>query len=484
MKTYRLLLLFCLFFVYRIAGAVSFTLLQLNDVYEIAPLNAGKTGGLARVATLKKQLLAENPHTYSVLAGDLLSPSAIGTAVINGKPLAGKQMIALFNQLNWDYATFGNHEFDIGRTALLERLSEANTVFFSSNVIDHTTQKPFLKSQQTVVFNVDTVKVGLVGITLPELKQDFVDILDPFSRANSAILQLKQQGVHFIILVTHQDLASDIKFAEKFPDVDLIIGGHEHENSYLFRGQKLIPITKADANAKSAFVHYLNFDEQTGKKTITSKLVFLDESVALDEETTQLVNQWQEEAFKLYRQQGFEPDRIVCRTDEALDGLEASVRNQTTRLTEILAQAYLKAYPAADVSLYNSGSIRIDDIIQPGNITEYDVIKILPFSGRLNLVQMTGELLQKALATNSSLQGKGSFLHYANISYQQGRWFVGKQLLELHKNYKVAIPDFLIEKGDLGLDFLKLSSGAGIKVISDVKVEVRKALIQELSLRL
>ena len=54
---------------------IEFTILQINDVYEIAPLEGGKAGGLARVATIKKELLEENPNTIAVLSGDFLSPS-------------------------------------------------------------------------------------------------------------------------------------------------------------------------------------------------------------------------------------------------------------------------------------------------------------------------------------------------------------------------------------------------------------------------
>jgi 2',3'-cyclic-nucleotide 2'-phosphodiesterase (5'-nucleotidase family) len=54
--------------------SVDFTILQINDVYEISPLEGGKSGGLARVATVKKELLRENPNTIAVLAGDFLSP--------------------------------------------------------------------------------------------------------------------------------------------------------------------------------------------------------------------------------------------------------------------------------------------------------------------------------------------------------------------------------------------------------------------------
>jgi 5'-nucleotidase len=483
-KIYRLLIITFLLSISACSTnsqKITFTLLQLNDVYEISPLNAGKTGGLARVATLQKQLKAANEHTYSVLAGDLLSPSAIGTSLFEGEPLAGKQMISVFNQLHWDYATFGNHEFDIGKKALLQRLAEAKTVFFSSNVLDSDTKKPLAHSQKTVILNVDGVKVGLIGITLPELKPNFIDISDPFAAAQTAIQQLKPQ-VDMIVLVTHQDVKDDIRFAEKLSGVDLIIGGHEHENMYLFRGANLVPITKADANAKSAFIHNISVNKQTGKKSIESKLVFLDESMPLDAETDALVKQWQQQAFDLFKKQGFEPERVVCHTKEALDGLEASVRNKPSNLTDVIAKAFLHAYPEADLSLYNGGSIRIDDIIPAGAITEYDVIKIMPFGGKLYLIELSGELVEKALNANKQNQGKGSFLHFANVSQDKGQWLINKKVIDAKKLYKVVTTDFLVERGDKGLDFLTFKNNPTIKRLDVQPVDVRKALIQELLL--
>jgi 5'-nucleotidase len=485
LKIYRLLIIVLLFSLSACSSTspqkTTFTLFQLNDVYEITPLNAGKTGGLARVATLQKQLKAANEHTYSILAGDLLSPSAIGTSKLNGEPLAGKQMIDVFNHIHWDYITFGNHEFDIGKKALLQRLAESKSVFFSSNVLDSATQKPFEHSQGTVILNVDGVKVGLIGVTLQELRQDFVAILDPLTSTQKAIQQLKPQ-VDMIILVTHQDMKDDIAFAEKLEGVDLIIGGHEHENAYVIRGAHLVPITKADANAKSAFIHNISFDKQSGKKSIESKLVFLDESVPLDPETDALVQQWQQQAFGLFRQQDFDPERVVGHTTQALDGLEASVRNKSTSLTDLLAKAFLHVYPEADLSLYNGGSIRIDDIIPAGAITEYDVIKIMPFGGKLYLAQFSGELVEKALNANKQNKGRGSFLHYANVTQNNGKWLINQQAIDSKKLYKVAITDFLLEKGDAGLEFLTFSKNSTIKRLDTQAIDVRKALIQELLL--
>ncbi len=75
-------------------------------------------GGLARVATLRANLRAENPNTFTVLAGDLLNPSALSTAMVDGQRLAGRQMVDVMNILGLDYATFGNHEFDLSQENL------------------------------------------------------------------------------------------------------------------------------------------------------------------------------------------------------------------------------------------------------------------------------------------------------------------------------------------------------------------------------
>src|SRR5688572_18678511 len=97
---------------------VRITLLQVNDVYQFAPVDGGARGGLARVATLRKKILAESPHTLFLMAGDTISPS------IESNTYKGAQMIEAWNAAGLDYATLGNHEFDFGPEVLLQRMSE------------------------------------------------------------------------------------------------------------------------------------------------------------------------------------------------------------------------------------------------------------------------------------------------------------------------------------------------------------------------
>src|SRR3954471_20518967 len=70
-------------------GKIELNFVQINDVYEIAPLSGGREGGVARIATLKKQWLQKNPNTFLVIAGDFVSPSVYNSLQYNGKPIRG-----------------------------------------------------------------------------------------------------------------------------------------------------------------------------------------------------------------------------------------------------------------------------------------------------------------------------------------------------------------------------------------------------------
>jgi 5'-nucleotidase/UDP-sugar diphosphatase len=437
------------------AKKVHITLVQANDVYEMTPVNGGRYGGLARVQTVVERLRRQHPHTYTILAGDLLSPSAIGTAKVDGQRLNGKQMVAVLNAMDWNYLTFGNHEFDIGRDALLQRLGEAKFSVFSSNVLDAVTGKRFANTQGSKLFAVEGVKIGLVGITLPALAKDFVTIEDPFKAAKAAVARLRQtQHADIVILVTHQDLAEDIRFAEQLSGVDLILGGHEHENIYLRRGPDMTPIAKADANARSVYVHQLDYDTEDKSLAIASELKIIDDKIPADPTVKQAADLWVEQAFAAFRAEGFEPHAKVAVVTDALDGREASVRNGQTLLTRLAADSALHAFPTADLALLNAGSIRIDDVIPPGVVTQYDAIRVFPFGGAYDLVSMPGDILKRALDMGLKNRGKGSFLHYANVTNTEQGWRIKGQPLLPEHSYTVAITDFLVSEGDSGLEFL------------------------------
>lgn len=463
------------------AEIVDITLLHLNDVYEIEPVGGGKSGGLARVATLRQQLQQQNPRTYTILPGDCLSPSALGTAKVNGEPLAGEHMVAVLNTMGLDFATFGNHEFDLEENQFLNRLKESRFTWFSSNVFD-ANGKPFPGVSQSKIITVKgdegtTVRVGLIGVTLDSNSVDYVSYRDPIEVAKEQVEVLKDK-IDILVAVTHLAIDQDRKLAETVPEIDIILGGHEHENIQQWRGSDFTPIFKADANAKTVYIHNLQYDTDTGQLEIVSHLQPVTDEIPSEPRTAKVVDEWVQRGYQAFEEDGFDPGELVGITPVPLDGLEASVRNYSTNLTGVIAEAMLQKVDAADLAIYNSGSIRIDDVILPGPVTQYDVIRILPFGGTIVHVKMKGSLVKQLLDQGMANQGSGGYLQTRNVSFssENNSWMINEQVLDPNFYYSVAINDFLLTGKETGLDFLTLDNPDVEKVAEEG--DIRFALIE------
>lgn len=458
---------------------VEIDLLQLNDVYEIGPVEGGKRGGLARVATLRKRLLAENPNTFTLLAGDFVSPSALGTAKVDGQALAGRQMVAVLDAMGLDLATFGNHEFDLKEGQLLDRLGESRFRWTSANVT-RASGGAFPGVSPHVVLTArgpgGSVRIGVVGVTLASNPVAFASYADPLDSFRREFESLRGQ-VDVVVGLTHLDFAEDQALAESVPEVDLILGGHEHENVRAFRGADFTPILKADANARTVYVHHLRYDTARRSLAVDSRLVIVSDEIPEDPEVAKIVASWEEKGFAGFREQGFEPTAQVAVTTVALDGREASVRTRSTGLTDLLARAFLAEAEGSELSVYNGGSIRIDDVLPPGPVTQYDVLRVLPFGGKVLTADIRGSLLARALDQGLANRGKGGFLQTANVSQGGGGWTVGGKPLDPDRTYRIAINDYLASGKEQGLDFLQ--PGPDFTVIKENR-DQRMAVIDQL----
>ena len=457
------------------------TILHFNDVYEISAVEAGHTGGLARLAKFRATLKTQHPNLITTLGGDYLSPSALGTARVDGERLAGKQMVAVLNVLGLDWATFGNHEFDIGEAGLRARIAESKFRIVSSNVTDKN-GKPFDGTVTHAVVPVKagrrTVRIGLFGLTIDSNKQSWVRYAPPVESARAAVAELQKEKVDAIVALTHLALSSDRELTEQVPDIDLILGGHEHENWVIERGPRFTPIVKADSNVRTVAVVTLRIPAPPGRTAVpvptrpdvTTKIVKIDDTMQSDPRTVDEVRKWTDAAYAAFRAQGFEPDEVIKTVDRALRGTEAAVRNGPTLLTDLICDA-MRHEAGTEIAVLNAGSIRIDDVLIPGPVTQLDVIRVLPFGGPVLRATVTGALLSKVLAIGEQNKGSGGYLLYVGLPAK----------IDPAARYTVAVPDFLLTGGERGLDFLKRDHPD----VTDVKElrDVRQALIDEIKRR-
>jgi 5'-nucleotidase len=461
---------------------VALTLLHMNDVYELTPSSGRKLGGLARVAAVRNYLLSQNPQTLTLLAGDLFSPSALGTAVVDGQRLNGRQMVDVMNHLGLDIATFGNHEFDLSEADFLQRLRESTTRWVTSNVSD-AQGRLFPKTQPNHMLIVNgergaSVKIGFFGLTTNSNPKAYVRYTNYLDAAKIQIAQLKPH-VDVLIALTHLSYDQDIRLAQTFPELDLIIGGHEHENMQLWRGENFTPILKADANAQTVYIHYLTYCVESRLLRVQSELQLIDGRIPEDPTVAAVINRWVDVGFKGFEAAGFSPTQVIATTKVSLDGTEASVRNYPTNLTQLIAAGMLNAAPQAQLAIFNGGSIRIDDVVPPGAITQYDVIRILPFGGKVLLVGMKGQVLQDVLTIGQKNKGSGGYLQTAHVLWndQQKIWTIQEKALDEQTVYLVAINDFLMTGLEQNLGFLKDHPDA--KVMNQGE-DIRWSLINQL----
>ncbi|MEM8601726.1 MAG: bifunctional metallophosphatase/5'-nucleotidase, partial [Bacteroidota bacterium] len=464
-------------------GRVHVTILQVSDVQEIVPAEGGKTGGLARVAGLLRELEAANPNTFVMVPGDFYSPSAIGTSRVDGVRLNGQQMVAVFNALGVDYAAFGNHEFDLGREDFYRRLDETTYTIVASNVTDENGAlfpKTVAHELLTVTDEDGTVTLGLLGATIGLNIKDYVRYQPVLDGLQTQVNAIGDQA-DVLIAITHLSQQQDVSIAELIPDIDLILGGHEHINMELYRGPNFTPLFKVDANTRSVFVHQLYIDPETGDMELDSKLIPVTDALPEDPQVAAVVDEWVEIGFQGFRDAGFDPDAIVATISEPLDGREISVRFRPTSLTDLIAEAMLAEAPDAQLAVFNGGSIRIDDMLSPGPITQYDIIRVLPFGGEILTVVMDGEFLARVLDQGVANRGIGGYLQLAGAVRTGDGWLIGEELLDPDDAYRVAINDFLLSGREANLDYLTFEH-PGVTLVSEGK-DIRMAVIEEMQRR-
>ena len=475
-------------------GKIDVTFVQINDVYEIAPLSGGKEGGMARVATLKKKYEQKNPNTFLVIAGDFVSPSVYNSLQYEGKPIRGKQMIESMNAAGMNFAIFGNHEFDIKENELQDRINESNFQWISSNAFHKTSSgiAPFTYRNTTIpktfILNVKdadgtTAKIGFIGLVLPFNKADYVTYTETLSTAKTLYNQLKD-SVDAVVAITHQSIQADEELAKEIPGLAAILGGHEHDQRFEKIGN--IYITKALANAKSAFIVDLKINKKKNSVKVIPKLEKINEAIAIDSATNAVVQKWQDIAEKNYSSLGFDAKKVLINSGEPLDGRETEVRSHPTNLTRLIISSIQNAVPNADVVLMNAGSIRVDDILQ-APITEYDILRTLPFGGGIREADMKGSLLIKILEQGKKNIGIGGYLlHNENLTTANDQWVLNNVALDPSKIYHVAITDFLLTGKEANLDYVNPTNVDIVKVydaagsLTDPRSDIRLAVVKYL----
>jgi 5'-nucleotidase len=424
---------------------VRITLLQVNDVYTLEPVDGGRRGGFARLATLVKRVRRENPATLLALAGDVISPSVASSL------LRGEHMIAGLNAIGLDLATFGNHEFDFGPSVLARRMRESRFTWLSANVLDRRTGRPFGGAERDALLTLGGVRLGLFGLTTPETAATSspgpdVEIRPAIAVARAVSADLRSRGAQVLVAVTHQELHEDRALAAApGVELDVILGGHEHEP--LVAEEERTLVTKAGSDAR----YLVQVDLWVGSdgRLRERSWAFHEVSARVppDPDVEAVVRAWGERVDR-------ELSVDVGRTAVPLEGRRARLRTEETNLGNFVADA-MRAQARADVALMNGGGIRSERVIPPGPLTRRDVVAMAPFGNVVMTLELTGRTLRAVLeqALPQRDREAGGFLQVSGlrVTFDPTRPAgqrvvaieVGGAPLDAERRYTAAVSDYL-----------------------------------------
>jgi 5'-nucleotidase len=221
-------------------GPKKITVLHTSDTHScILPLNsnladknvAGRGGFIRRIDMLKQERL-QDPKLLLFDCGDYSQGSSYYTM------FQGDVEVGLMNQMHYDAATIGNHEFDFGLDNMIRLFKKANFPVVCSNYDFADTElknivKPYL------VLKRKGVKIGVFALCPPleglvsTKNYGPLKFLDPIEVTNQMVDILRnQKKCDVVICLSHLGWKTedypDNKLIQNTSGIDLILGGHSH----------------------------------------------------------------------------------------------------------------------------------------------------------------------------------------------------------------------------------------------------------------
>ncbi len=429
MKT-PLLALSTAFFLHTLSLAAEFTILHTSDVHgRLAPVeHEGKInqGGLAKRVSFFKQMRAQEDNILILDSGDHFQ----GTIYYD--LYGGKQGAALMKHEALDAMALGNHEFNADEAGLRELLKLNDTPTLSANI---EFSDPYVQDRikSHIVKTIDGENILIIGVTTPNLmsmtKSQSIKVYDAIPIVEKIAAEVPHD---YLIVLSHCGFAYDKQMLAKLPQIDLILGGHDHYQL-------------AYHSPNGSIIHNGSFGTQVGvlsidteKKSIDARVELMDEDIQHDAEVDAALRVIDADIAELKSQK-------VAETRIVLQGTEKEIESQPTTLAQLVLKSMISAFDSYDAVIVQAGSIRAYRDLT-GDISYTDVMQILPFKGKLVQGELTGKDL-KSILEKGKKSGE-SYLHYR----------LKDSVIVDDKIYKVITNDYLAAGKDGYDEFLRMQN--------------------------
>lgn len=389
------------------ASEVRILILQTTDIHShIRPKE--KIGGWLRIATLinrTREEAGDKNTTLLIDCGDTLS----GT--ISGSFSQGEAPAAIMNYLDYDAWIIGNHDFDFGqeRLAYICGIIKADKV--AANLIWEQPSSPVLPWK---IYMKNGAKIAVIGMTSPNLdnwlwgsnpkglRLESAAADEVIERIMPSVLESRPD---MIILAVHHGRFSPEEtgkfnialLAEKYPQIDLILGGHSHIEIPGERIGHRTWFVQAGKHGESlAWIEAYIDPKKHRVKRIQSKLIPADETVVPDTIATEKIKKWIDKAESFSK-------RIIGKTVNPI--LPQKNGEWNCSMNELFARAI--AEETESVVAFH-GTV-VADVKFAGAITEQNLFNAIPYEDTICTIHLNNEEMRKIMSEQIKQYDKGRF---------------------------------------------------------------------------
>ncbi|MEG2672051.1 MAG: bifunctional UDP-sugar hydrolase/5'-nucleotidase [Ruthenibacterium sp.] len=448
--------------------------------------------GYAGLSACKKEM-SQSADVLLVDAGDAAKGQVLGM-VSNGEA-----PIELMNEVGYDVAIPGNHEFDYGIESFLALTKKAKFPYISANFTDLRTDKLVLEPYK--MFTAGGKKIAFVGVTtpltiIPSIQAYFQDENGKpiygfdqdetgeklYTAVQTAVDSARAEGADYVFALTHLGTLVDAapytssEMIAHTKGIDAVLDGHSHSVIPCNRVKNadgawtLLSSTGAHFNAIGMLLLTKDGNISTGLTTDYRVMAASSVNLIVNDPTT--------------------GERIVCTAE--------------TNLGDLCTDAY-RHIADADVALLNGGNLHAD--LEAGDLTYSDLMAMQAYSNSLCEVEATGQQILDALemGVRALPEESGGFLQVSGLTYEidaalpssvktdemgifvsvDGDYRVknvkiGDEALDTAKTYTVVSNDFLI-KGGAGVG---CNLFAKCPLVKDAFILENQALVQYITEKL
>ncbi|EST11809.1 2', 3'-cyclic nucleotide 2'-phosphodiesterase [Sporolactobacillus laevolacticus DSM 442] len=403
--------------------AMKLVILETSDVHgSIYPLsyadNKPKDVGMGKIATLIKNERAGNPSTMLIDNGDMIQGTPLLYYYARFDKSRPNPMAVIANELNYDCAVFGNHEFNFGRDILDRAVSDSKFPWLAANIVNQSTGEPFFGKPYIIKSFDQGVRVAVLGLTTKYVpnweKAEHITGMrfeDPVETANKWVPFLKKEKkADVVVLSYHGGFGRDLdtgkaieelkgenqayQICQEVPDIDALLTGHQHRMIY---GSAVngVTVIQPGCNGTHLGKVTLELEKQQERWHITRKMSELI-SVAGVEADAGLLNKvgdYEKDAQNWLDQPlgKIEGDMLVR------DPMK--VRTEDHPLIEFINRLQMKAsgMDISSTALFNNESPGM-----PENVSMRDIVANYIYPNTLRVIRITGQDMRDALERSAS----------------------------------------------------------------------------------